>query len=91
MAVFMGFATEWMIKLANIEVMFYIYKLIITTIILVFIQYSKTITLSLIRKKIGADFTMTSEHSECLPLPHTKGTKPAPSSVKVLVYLMQVK
>jgi len=45
----------------------------------------------LIRKKTGADFTMTSEHSECLPLPHTKGTKPAPSLVKVLVYLMQVK
>ena len=34
---------------------------------------------------------MTSEQGECLPLPHTKGTKPAPSSVKILVYLMQVK
>ena len=42
-------------------------------------------------KKNGADFTMTSEHSERLPLPHTKGTKPAPSAVKVLVYLKQVK
>ena len=29
--------------------------------------------------------------SERLPLPHTKGTKPAPSSVKVSVYLIQVK
>ena len=28
---------------------------------------------------------------ECLPLPHTKGTKPAPSCIKVLVYLIQVK
>jgi len=37
MAVFMGFATEWMIKLANINVMFYVYKLNITIIILVFI------------------------------------------------------
>lgn len=34
--------------------------------------------LQLVYKKIGADFTMTSEHSEHLPLPHTKGTKPAP-------------
>ena len=29
--------------------------------------------------------------NERLPLPHTKGTKPAPSAVKVLVYLIQVK
>ena len=29
--------------------------------------------------------------NERLPLPHTKGTKPAPSTVKVLVYLIQVK
>ena len=29
--------------------------------------------------------------NERLPLPHTKGTKPAPSTVKVLVYLLQVK
>ena len=29
--------------------------------------------------------------NEPLPLPHTKGTKPAPSTVKVLVYLIQVK
>jgi hypothetical protein len=34
---------------------------------------------------------MTLGDSERLPLPHTKGTKPAPSSVKVLVYLIQVK
>ena len=34
---------------------------------------------------------MTLGDSERLPLPHTKGTKPAPSSVKVLVYLLQVK
>jgi len=34
---------------------------------------------------------MTSEQSEDLPLPHTKGTKPAPSIVKVLVYLLEVK
>ena len=26
-----------------------------------------------------------------LPLPHTKGTKPAPLSLKVLVYLIRVK
>ncbi len=31
------------------------------------------------------------EQNERLPLPHTKGTKPAPSTVKVLVYLIQVK
>ena len=29
--------------------------------------------------------------NEPLPLPHTKGTKPAPLLVKVLVYLLQVK
>ena len=29
--------------------------------------------------------------NERLPLPHTKGTKPAPSTLKVLVYLIQVK
>ena len=29
--------------------------------------------------------------NERLPLPHTKGTKPAPSTFKVLVYLIQVK
>ena len=34
---------------------------------------------------------MTLGDSERLPLPHTKGTKPAPSTVKVLVYLIQVK
>ena len=34
---------------------------------------------------------MTLGDSERLPLPHTKGTKPAPSSVKILVYLLQVK
>jgi len=34
---------------------------------------------------------MTLGDSERLPLPHTKGTKPAPSRVKVLVYLIQVK
>jgi len=34
---------------------------------------------------------MTLGDSERLPLPHTKGTKPAPSMVKVLVYLIQVK
>ncbi|SVA48143.1 uncharacterized protein METZ01_LOCUS100997 [marine metagenome] len=28
---------------------------------------------------------MTSEQSEDLPLPHTKGTKPAPSTFKVKV------
>ena len=37
-------------------------------------------------KKIGADFTMTSEHSEHLPLPHTKGTKPAPLLLKSIGY-----
>jgi len=42
-------------------------------------------------KKNGADFTMSSAQGERLPLPHTKGTKPAPSMVKVLVYLKQVK
>ncbi len=36
-------------------------------------------------KKSGVDFTMTSEQSEDLPLPHTKGTKPAPSTFKVKV------
>ena len=34
---------------------------------------------------------MTLGDSERLPLPHTKGTKPAPSTVKVSVYLIQVK
>ena len=34
---------------------------------------------------------MTLGDSERLPLPHTKGTKPAPSTLKVLVYLIQVK
>jgi hypothetical protein len=34
---------------------------------------------------------MSSAQGERLPLPHTKGTKPAPSTVKVLVYLKQVK
>ena len=29
--------------------------------------------------------------NEPLPLPHTKGTKPAPLLVKVLVYLLRVK
>ena len=29
--------------------------------------------------------------NEPLPLPHTKGTKPAPLSLKVLVYLIRVK
>tara|TARA_S200000501_G_scaffold361943_1_gene390853 strand:- start:2345 stop:2536 length:192 start_codon:yes stop_codon:yes gene_type:complete len=38
-----------------------------------------------ISEKNGADFTMSSAQGECLPLPHTKGTKPAPSVVKVLV------
>ena len=42
----------------------------------------------MIKIKIGADLTMTSVQSERLPLPHTKGTKPAPSMHKVLVYLM---
>ena len=37
-------------------------------------------------KKIGVDFTMTSEHSEHLPLPHTKGTKPAPLYLKSIRY-----
>ena len=37
-------------------------------------------------KKIGADFTMTSEHSERLPLPHTKGTKPAPLLLESMRY-----
>ena len=46
---------------------------------------------SLAKTKIGADLTMTSVQSERLPLPHTKGTKPAPSALKVSVYLMQVK
>ena len=32
--------------------------------------------------KNGADFTLTSEQSERLPLPHTKGTKPAPLLIK---------
>jgi len=36
-------------------------------------------------KKSGVDFTRTSEPSEDLPLPHTKGTKPAPSWLKVKV------
>ena len=45
------------------------------------------------KKKIGADFTMTSEHSEHLPLPHTKGTKPAPLLLKSIGYniMSQVK
>ncbi len=30
------------------------------------------------QKKIGVEFTKTSELNERLPLPHTKGTKPAP-------------
>ena len=30
------------------------------------------------RKENGVVFTKTSEPSERLPLPHTKGTKPAP-------------
>ena len=38
-------------------------------------------------KKIGADFTMTSKHSERLPLPHTKGTKPAPLLMKSISLL----
>ena len=41
--------------------------------------------------KNGADFTMSSAQGECLPLPHTNATKPAPSTLKVLVYLKQVK
>ncbi len=45
----------------------------------------------IIIKKNGADFTMSSAQGERLPLPHTKGTKPAPSTLKVLVYLKQVK
>ena len=36
---------------------------------------------------MGAVFTVSSAQGEHLPLPHTKGTKPAPSMVKVLVYL----
>jgi len=35
--------------------------------------------------KSGVDFTMTSEQNEALPLPHTKGTEPAPHVVKVTV------
>ncbi len=42
--------------------------------------------LYLVYKKIGVDFTMTSEHSEHLPLPHTKGTKPAPLLLKNIGY-----
>jgi hypothetical protein len=34
---------------------------------------------------------MTSEQSEGLPLPHTKGTKPAPLVVKVTVYITKCK
>tara|TARA_B100001287_G_scaffold190205_1_gene160667 strand:+ start:102 stop:248 length:147 start_codon:yes stop_codon:yes gene_type:complete len=40
----------------------------------------------MVNKKNGADFTMTSEHSEHLPLPHTKGTKPAPLLLKSIGY-----
>ena len=35
--------------------------------------------------KIGANFTMTSEHSERSPLPHTKGTKPVPCILKSIL------
>ena len=47
----------------------------------------------MVNKKNGADFTMTSEHSEHLPLPHTKGTKPAPLCLKSIRYyfMSQVK
>jgi len=36
-------------------------------------------------EKNGVDFTMTSDKVKVYPLPHTKGTKPAPSYDKVIV------